>query len=44
MDYLDFLDDPPASCNHCFALTSDDKEMVADMLREKSEITQLMLD
>lgn len=43
MDYLDFLDDPPADCNPCFPLTADDKEVVADMLREKSEIARLML-
>lgn len=43
MDYLDFLDDPPADSNPCFPLTADDKEVVADMLREKSEIARLML-
>lgn len=43
MDYLDFLDDPPADCDPCFSLTADDKEVVADMLKEKSEIARLML-
>lgn len=43
MDYLDFLDDPPAGCDPCFFLTADDKEVVADMLKEKSEIARLML-
>ncbi len=43
MDYLDFLDDVPADCDPCFPLTADDKEVVADMLREKSEIARLML-
>ena len=42
MDYLDFLDDAPASCDPCFPLTADDKEVVADMLREKSEVARLM--
>lgn len=43
MDYTDFLDDPPAEYDPCFQLTDDDKEVVADMLREKSEIARLML-
>ena len=43
MDYLDFLDDPPADCDPCFSLTAGDKEVVADMLKEKSEIARLML-
>ena len=43
MDYLDFLEDPPAGYDPCFSLTADDKEVVADMLREKSEIARLML-
>lgn len=43
MDYLDFLGDPPANCDPCFALTDDDKAVVADMLKEKSEIARLIL-
>lgn len=43
MDYLDFLGDPPADCDPCFALTDDDKAVVADMLKEKSEIARLIL-
>lgn len=43
MDYLDFLFDPPASFDPCFPLTADDKEVVADMLREKSKIARFML-
>ncbi len=43
MDYLDFLGDPPADCDPCFPLTADDKIVVAEMLKEKSEIARLIL-
>lgn len=43
MDYLDFLEDPPEDCDPCFSLSADDKQLIAEMLRENSEIARLVL-
>ena len=42
MDYLDFIENPAEGVDPCCPLTPDDKELIADMIKEKSKISGLM--
>ena len=42
MDYLDFLCDPTSGHDPCCDLTEEDKEVIADMIKEKSKIANLL--
>jgi uncharacterized phage-associated protein len=41
MDYLDFLDDPPAGVNPCHAFSVGEREARREQLREMADITAL---
>ncbi len=41
MDYMDFLEDPPAGVNPCHNLTSQEREDRREQLREMAEIVSL---
>lgn len=42
MDYLDFLEDPTNGYDPCCPLTPEDKEIVSEMIKEKSKIAEFM--